>query len=432
MMTNTPDAMNDLYNAFLHIGKSALDFIASLPRPCPPHGKIRKLAIGQQEVWGQLHQELSKKEADRRPVIWLHASSLGEYGVARPIARQLCAQGRWQIVVTFFSPTGYEALKGKHQGEADHVFYLPLDTRRQARAFLDIVHPAKALFIISEYWPNYLCELKRRGIPTFLVSGLITPKAPFFHWYGGRFRDALKAFTHFMVLDEASAKRLESLGHTNVTVTGDPLFDNAAAVASTPWHNPIVERFTAGRHVFVAGSVEGRKDLELVCTLANRHKDIRFIIVPHEISAEGLRRIKCLLAGAARCYSECTEATDFGNVQTLIIDFVGALARLYRYGTWAYVGGGFTPRLHSVIEPAVYGIPVAFGPRTERKITPREMERLGIGRVVRTAAELDKWFAPLTANPMRLEQIRQNALAYTRRNIGATKEIMHIISDGQP
>ena len=228
MKTNTLDAMNHLYNAFLQVGKCALDLIASLPRSCPPHGKLRKLASGQQEVWRQLRRELVGG-TDQRPVMWLHAASLGEYGVARPIARALHAQGRWRIVVTFFSPTGYEALKGKYAEEADHVFYLPLDTRAQACAFLDLVRPAKALFIISEFWPNYLAELKRRAVPTFLVSALISPKAPFFRWYGGVFRRALEAFTHFAVLNEASATRLGSLGHTNVTVTGDPLFDEALA-----------------------------------------------------------------------------------------------------------------------------------------------------------------------------------------------------------
>ena len=430
MKTNTLDAMNHLYNTFLQVGKCALDLIASLPRSCPPHGKLRKLASGQQEVWRQLRRELVGG-TDQRPVMWLHAASLGEYGVARPIARALHAQGRWRIVVTFFSPTGYEALKGKYAEEADHVFYLPLDTRAQACAFLDLVRPAKALFIISEFWPNYLAELKRRAVPTFLVSALISPKAPFFRWYGGVFRRALEAFTHFAVLNEASATRLGSLGHTNVTVTGDPLFDNAAAVAAAPWRDAVVERFAGGQCVFVAGSVEGRKDLDLVCTLANRHRDVRFLIVPHEISAENLRSLKYRLAGKACCYSECTEATDFAGVQTLIVDFVGALARLYRYGTWAYVGGGFTPRLHSVIEPVAYGLPVAFGPRTGRKVTPGEMERAGIGRTVRSAAELDRWFVQLAGHPARREQVRQAALAYTRRNIGATKEIMRIISEAQ-
>lgn len=238
----------------------------------------------------------------------------------------------------------------------------------------------------------------------------------------------MQAFTHFLVLNRQSGENLLSLGYRNFSVTGDPLFDNAIGVASTPYHNPVVEKFVCRKDVFIAGSVSDRKDLQLVCSLANRYRDVRFIIVPHEISEENLNEIKFNLDGYALCYSECDADTDFSDTQTLIIDYLGALAFLYRYGKWAYVGGGFTPYLHSIIEATVYGLPVAFGPMIHRKVTPNELIQLGIGRVVHSEKELMKWFEELRNAPQQLEQIRSTALDYSRKNSGATSNIIKILA----
>lgn len=375
----------------------------------------------------KIHTEIYSCDDNPSPVIWLHASSLGEYGVARPIIKLLKQKGACRIVVTFFSPTGYEALR-VHPPEIDHIFYLPWDTPGNARSFIECIQPQKVIFIISEYWVNYLNELRIRKIPTFLISAVISREAPFFKWYGGLFRPSLQAFTHFLVLNRQSGENLLSLGYRNFSVTGDPLFDNAIGVASTPYHNPVVEKFVCRKDVFIAGSVSDRKDLQLVCSLANHHRDVRFIIVPHEISEENLNEIKFNLDGYALCYSECNADTDFSDTQTLIIDYLGALAFLYRYGKWAYVGGGFTPYLHSIIEATVYGLPVAFGPMIHRKVTPNELIQLGIGRVVHSEKELMKWFEELRNAPQQLEQIRSTALDYSRKNSGATSNIIKILA----
>lgn len=419
--------MNRLYNIILINGKILLSIIARLSFLLTPESKLKKFAKGQQGLMKQIQAEMSCRRDYATPVIWLHASSLGEYGVARPIIKHLKQQGKYRIVVTFFSPTGYEALN-VHHPEIDHIFYLPWDTARNARTFIETVHPQKAIFIISEYWVNYLNELRVRSIPTFLISAVISRNAPFFKWYGGLFRPSLKAFTHFLVLNRQSGENLKSLGYRNFSVIGDPLFDNAIAVASTPYQNPIVEKFTYGKEVFIAGSVSDRKDLQLVCHLANRYRDVRFIIVPHEISEEVLNDIKFNLDGYALCYSECDDNTDFSDTQTLIIDFLGALAFLYRYGKWAYVGGGFTPYLHSIIEATVYGLPVAFGPMIQRKVTPNELIQLGIGRVVRSEKELEQWFEALKDAPRQLERIKSTALDYSRENSGATSNIIQILA----
>lgn len=360
--------------------------------------------------------------------IWFHAASLGEYAIARPLIKQLKAtHPQAVVVVTFFSSTGYEALK-HHHPDVDALFYLPLDAPKQVRRFLDAVQPEKAVFIVSEFWLNYLTELKQRSIPTFLLSAIIRPNAIFFRWYGSAFRRALSVFTHITVLNAASAHCLDHLGYTRYSLVGDPLFDNAIAVAQTPYQNPLVERFAAGRSLFIVGSLHDRTDLELVASLANRHPEVPFLIVPHEVTARSVNEIKSQLQGTAICYTACTETTSFDGVQTLIVDTLGALSYLYRYGSWAYVGGGFTPYLHSIIEATVYGLPVAFGPRIERKVTPQELADRGIGTVVHSADELAQWFASLQSQPERLASIRQTAQAYTQENQGATQEILHLIA----
>ncbi len=415
--------MNKIYNIILINGKILISILAKLSFLLAKESKLKKFAKGQQGLLKKIQTEMNRCQNRTSPTIWLHASSLGEYGVARPIIKLLKQRDNCRIVVTFFSPTGYEALT-VHHPEIDHLFYLPWDTPQNAYTFIETIRPQKAIFIISEYWLNYLNELRTRKIPTFLISAVISREAPFFKWYGSLFRPSLNAFTHFLVLNKESGDNLLSLGFKNFSITGDPLFDNAIAVASTPYQNPIIEKFVCRKEVFIAGSVSDRKDIQLVCSLANRYRDVRFIIVPHEISEEVLNDIKFNLDGYALCYSECAADTDFNDTQTLIIDFLGALPFLYRYGKWAYVGGGFTPYLHSIIEATVYGLPVAFGPMIQRKVTPNELIQLGIGWVVYSEKELIKWFEELRNAPQQLEQIKSTALDYSRKNSGATSDII--------
>lgn len=386
--------------------------------------KVLRFVMAQE---GLLEKIGSEMKTDGCEVWWLHAASLGEYNVLRPIVAQLRKPGRC-IVVTFFSSTADGLLKSEenHPAEADRMFHLPLDTAANAAAFLDRVRPAKAVFAVSDYWPNYLLELRRRHIPTFFVSMHVADGSWLKRWYARPVRQSLQAVTTFAVLDEASRRNLATMGFTNAVVTGDPLFDNAARVAAEPWSNDVIARFSRGGNVFVAGSVSDANDLRLVSFLANTRRDVKFIIVPHEISAESLRDIVYHLEGRSVLYSECTPDTDFSSTQTLIIDFLGALARIYRYGRWAYVGGGFTPYLHSVVEPLAYGLPVAYGPRTNRKTTPKEMERLGIGCSVRTPQQLRDWFTGMD-NASRLADVRRKALDYFRSRTESTARILKII-----
>ena len=425
LQPKTIKRMHFLYNLCAYLIEIIFHFIALfVPRP---RKKFLRFVRGQRGLMKSIVAS-ERTKADDRPTLWVHASSLGEYNVAKPIVRLLHESGKWRIVLTVFSPSGLDYLK-RYRQNVDAVYPLPLDTPRKVRHFLDAVMPEKAVFIISEYWVNYLHELGKRQIPTYLISANITERAPFMHWYGGLWRSKLKTYSHFFVLNEASMKRLKSLGFDNVTVTGDPLFDNARKVAKTPYENAVIEHFVEGRNVFIAGSIHDKKDLELVSTLANRHQDTRFIFVPHEISPENILRIKKRLLCQAQRYSDCNVDTDFSKTQVLIIDFMGSLAFIYRYARWAYVGGGFTPYLHSIIEATAYGLPVAYGPRVERKPTAQELEELGVGRIVENAEQLDEWFSGLKLNEKRLAKISKTAKSYMQRHEGATQTIVHTISD---
>lgn len=405
----------------------ALFLCASLLNRChliKKNSKLQRFIYGQHNVFKRIETVLTQQCP--KPVIWIHAASLGEYGVARPIIKRINENGEYSIFLTFFSPTGVEALEN-HHSEIDIVEYLPIDTTQNARRLINTIKPKKALFIISEFWPNYLKELKSHNIETYLISGLIKPQSPILKWYGKIIRQSLSAFTKFMVLNEETKRNLEAIGLENISVVGDPLFDNAMVVATSSYHNKIVEAFASHGNLFIAGSISDKKDLELVSRLANSHRDTRFLVVPHEISEEHLNNIIYHFEGKTICYHECDESTDFSDTQVLIIDFIGALAYLYRYAKWAYVGGGFTPYLHSVIEATVYGVPVAFGPEINRKITPQQLINLGIGCKVKRFKDLKRWFEHLKNNQAELDVIKEKADAYIKQNIGATDEIMSII-----
>lgn len=415
--------MNIIYNTAISAVNAALKTYARF-LPKTPRYKFQEFVKGRVGLIRRVYQEMANDDKSL-PVVWFHASSLGEYAIARPLIARLKAKRKVRIVMTFFSPSGYRVVSKNHQ-DIDHVFYLPLDTILNTSNFVKAVNPAAAVFLVSEYWPNMLQTLKFKAIPTFLVSAKIRSDAPFFKWYGKIYRDALSTYKHFFVLDEDSRFNLKMLGWDNMTVSGDPLFDNASLMARTEWSDPVIERFIADdRPVFMAGSVSEKNDIALVAETVNRHPQIRSIIVPHDIGRRQIEAIQQSLERKAVLYSQVTENTDFSQIDTLIIDSVGKLAYIYRYATMAYVGGGFTPLLHSVIEATVYGVPVSFGPCIERKITPQQMIELGIGQMVRTPEELSSWVDKFT--PGLLAEIKEKCAEYVERNLGATPKIVNMI-----
>ncbi len=417
--------MSLIYNAILAAAASAVRGRGRFVSPDAAPSKAARFARGQADTFRRIRQCVAGRgdAASAGPVIWLHAASLGEAAVAMPLIREFKRRGPCRVVLTFFSPSGFEPMQDCPAG-IDEVYYLPLDSRGNVRRFLDLVRPDAAVFMVSEYWYNYLHELRRRGIPTYLVSAKITDSSVFFKWYGWWHRSCLNCYTRIFVLDDASRERLERLGVERIEVSGNPLFDNALIKARTPWHDERIERFAGGsQKVFVAGSVHDSTDMQMVVELANRHPDVKFIIVPHAIDRAEIATMQSLLRRRSVCLSDASDA-DLQQAQSLIVDSVGSLAYIYRYGRYAYVGGGFTPYLHSLIEASAYGLPVAFGPRIERKITPGQLVGLGIGEVVADADQLDAWFTRIKDDRAYLDHAAEVARRYVKTNADAAAAVV--------
>lgn len=414
--------MNVKYNIIINTVNAGLKVYAHCLPKTVKH-KFPEFVKGRMGLIGRIYKAMESAPSGR-PVVWFHASSLGEYAIARPLIARINADGEATVVVSFFSPSGYRVLKDHHPG-VDYVFYLPLDTRKNVRGFLDAIKPAVAVFLVSEYWPNMLQQLKFNAVPTYLVSAIIRDDSPFFKWYGKIYRKALLTYKRFFVLDENSMFNLQALGCDNVTLSGDPLFDNAALIARTPWTDAVLEKMAAHGPLFMAGSVSDSNDLSMVAEAINERPGLRAVIVPHDVSRKSVEAICKAFSGKCAVYSECDESTDLSHTQVLVIDCVGKLAYMYRYASFAYVGGGFTPLLHSVIEATVYGLPVSFGPRIERKVTPKQLIELGIGQMVTNGGELGQWIDSM--HPEKLEETRRIAERYVDRNLGATEEIVKTI-----
>ena len=360
--------------------------------------------------------------------IWFHAASVGEFEQARPIIERLRREqpGR-KILVTFFSPSGYEMRKDYAQ--ADMVCYLPLATRRNAKRFLEFVQPAMAVFVKYEFWPAYLKELRKREIPTYIIAALFRPNQPFFRWYGGLYRRLLRCFTTLFVQDERSRALLEKYGITNAVVAGDTRFDRVAQILRDKREIPQIMRFTEPEmtslqlnpeppKVIVAGST-WPEDERLLARYIQERPGVKLVLTPHEIDDAHLHFIFNLFQGR---FVRFTEATLM-NVNTnnvLLIDRMGMLSLLYRFGQVAYVGGGFGAGIHNTIEAAVYGVPVVFGPRYHKFREAEELIEAGGGFSVHDyesfAAAMDEAFA-------HHDEYGRRAGDYVQSQLGATDKI---------
>ena len=322
--------------------------------------KVKKMWAGERQAIKVLKEKI---DPDAR-YIWFHAASLGEFEQGRPLIEHLRkTHPEYKILLTFFSPSGYEVRKN-YEG-ADIICYLPLDTIRNARRFLRTIKPVMAFFIKYEFWYNYLHILQHRGVPTYSVSSIFRPDQIFFQWYGKQYGRVLKCFTHFYVQNIESKTLLAKLGITDIDVVGDTRFDRVLQIKEASKQLPIVEQFTANAEkVFVAGS-SWLPDEEIFLKYFAIHKDWKLIIAPHVIGDEHLSQIFELLKG--RCVVRYTQATEENvkNAEVLIIDCFGLLSSIYHYATVSYVGGGFGVGIHNVLEAAVWDIPVAFGPNNK-------------------------------------------------------------------
>ncbi|MGN6395760.1 MAG: 3-deoxy-D-manno-octulosonic acid transferase [Mucilaginibacter sp.] len=378
-------------------------------------------------IAGRKNQALIRLEQS----IWFHFASLGEFEQGRPVLEyfRTTFPGK-KIVITFFSPSGYEIRKNTPL--ADYVYYLPLDTAANARKFIDAIQPELAVFTKYEYWYHFFNESHLRNIPLYIISGIFRPGQVFFKWYGALHRRMLGYVSHFFVQDETSKELLSAIDIANVTISGDTRFDRVWANAQHPKIIPVVKEFTAGHKVFIAGST-WPPDEELIATLATQYPGWKFVIAPHEIGEDKIQKLISLLPpGSSVRYSEIANTTNVSHlasrVSHLIIDNIGMLSSLYQYGDIAYIGGGFGAGIHNTLEAAAFGLPVIFGPEYSKFKEAKDLIVLQAGFSINNAAELKNIVTKLTSDAGFYITACSRAKEYVLQNTGATQKITSYIN----
>jgi len=391
--------------------------LASLWNP-----KAKLWTTGRKNVFERMARAISP--SDR--IVWIHVASLGEFEQGRPLMEQIRKQyPEFKILLTFFSPSGYEVRKD-YKG-ADYIFYMPIDTPRNVGRFLDIAHPEIAVFVKYEFWLNYLRQLKARGTRTYVISSIFRRNSIFFRSYGFLWRQALDAFDRIFVQNEESRELLHGIGFDNVIVSGDTRFDRVAAIAEAVKRIDAIETFKGDAPLFIAGST-WRPDEEILMELIADNPRIKFVIAPHEMDEARINRIMTQTCGRAVRYTHC-DAQSLARSQVLILDTVGILASVYRYASWAYIGGGFGVGIHNTLEAATFALPIAFGPNYAKFKEARDMVALGAATKVESAEELKRWFAPLRDDSVLRAKVSSTAKDYTVKNQGATSLIMRVAFD---
>ena len=394
-------------------------FVAKLIAPF--HKKAGKMINGQRQTFNILKE----KRIAGAEYIWFHASSLGEFEQGRPLIEEIKNRyPQYKILLTFFSPSGYEVRKN-YEG-ADIVCYLPFDLPRNVDRFLNIVQPKMTIFIKYEFWMNYLCSCKKRKIPTYIISAIFRPDQIFFRWYGKDYRRVLHAYEWLFVQAQSSLDLLKKYNINNASISGDTRFDRVYDICERLKPLPVIEKFVENSAFTLVAGSSWPKDEDIFTAYFNNHPGIKLIIAPHEIHEDHLQSILSKLQQPAIRYSEATE----GNVRDkdcLIIDCFGLLSSIYRYGNMAYIGGGFGKGIHNILEAAVYGIPVIFGPNHQKFREAHELIASGGGFSIENEAGFNALADKLITDKDALEKASQNAKIYVTSNLGATKIIMNKI-----
>lgn len=358
--------------------------------------------------------------------IWFHFASLGEFEQGRPVLDKLKSiYPDKPVVLTFFSPSGYEIRKNTPL--ADAVYYLPLDTANNARQFIDALQPDMAVFTKYEYWYHFFNELHDRQIPLYIISGIFRPGQVFFKWYGGLHRKMLRMVNHFFVQDEASRQLLQTLNLNNITVSGDTRFDRVWANAQKPRPLPEIAGFKAGQNLFIAGST-WPQDEELLAALVNTYPEWKFIFAPHEIGEDKIDKLMSLLpAGQTVRFSTVSQLTSAHRI--LVIDNIGMLSSLYQYADVAYIGGGFGAGIHNTLEAAAFGLPVIFGPNYQKFKEAKDLIALKAGISIGNMEELNQAASLLMNDTDYRDFAGKESENYVANNIGATETIARYIID---
>jgi len=409
--------MTFLYNIIVLIVSFILKIIALFNQ------KIALFINGRKETWKKIKEGISEKDK----VIWMHCASLGEFEQGRPILEKLKElHPTKKIVLTFFSPSGYEVRKNYEL--ADVVCYLPLDSKKNVQKFLDMLNPVLVLFVKYEFWPNYLNELKKREIKTFLISGIFRKNQLFFKWYGGYLKKALNAFTHFFVQDETSNQLLKSINFNNITVSGDTRFDRVFEITQQNNHLQFIQEFVNNSYTVVAGST-WKDDEDLLVNYINTKasKNEKFIIAPHNINSDAIKELKTSIHKKVVMFSE-KERQNIAEFQVFIVDTIGILTKIYSYANVAYVGGGFTKSgVHNVLEPATFGIPIVIGPNYFKFNEAKDLIKNEACFVVDNSQKLSVLLNEFFQQKTKREQAGKNALNYVKNKTGATAKILNYL-----
>ncbi|MEX0987738.1 MAG: glycosyltransferase N-terminal domain-containing protein [Bacteroidales bacterium] len=366
-------------------------------------------------------EEIASKFNKEDRVVWFHCASLGEFEQGRPMIEMVRKQyPAYKILLTFFSPSGFE--KRKDYPLADHVSYLPLDTRANAKEMLTLVPVVKAIFIKYEFWYNFLSVLKANNIPVYLVSGYFRPSQLFFRWYGGWYRKILLFFTHIFVQNGASAELLGKFDIKKVTVSGDTRFDRVMAIAEKARQFAALQLYSEGNSVIIGGSTWEKDEMILKEAYRKLKGKCKWIIAPHEPSEQNVQRLKCWFPEHI-VFSEIKNGTSpEGDI--IIVDTIGNLSSLYRYGSLAYIGGGFGKGIHNILEATAAGLPVLFGPNYERFNEAVDLRNAGAAYVVEHPEDGFSQFNKLLGNRKLLDKSAQIAVNYTHKKTGASKIIV--------
>lgn len=403
------------YRIFLWLYPSAIKVLS------PFNEKAKLWITGRKDILEKLQQTITHD----KPLIWMHCSSLGEFEQGRPLIERLRKlYPSYKLLLTFFSPSGYEVRK--HYEGADYVFYMPMDSKENAAQFFDIVKPSLIIFIKYEFWNYYLQQAKAHQIPTLLISAIFRKGQPFFFKQGHFHRGMLACFTHLFVQNEESVSLLRSIGFTdNVSLTGDTRFDRVIEIAEGFQPVGQIEALCAAHPIIVAGSTWSEDDKDLA-HYANSKGQLRFIIAPHNVAKDRLNECLKLYKNSilfSQAETQLTSAT-----RTIIIDNIGMLSRLYKYATIAFVGGGFGEEgVHNVLEPAVYGKPVVFGPVYERYHEAVELVAAGGASSVENALELEAEFEMLLKDNATYDAMCKASKDYVYSRKGSTEQILHFI-----
>ncbi len=408
-----------LYNFIIHSAGFILKIVAFF------NPKIKLFVDGRKSVFAILSEKI--KPSDK--TIWFHAASLGEYEQGLPVIEKLKEKHpNHKIVVTFFSPSGFEIRKNNKI--ADVTVYLPLDTKNNAKAFLKLVHPTMVFFIKYEYWPNYLRELQKLELPTYLISGIFREDQLFFKWYGGFYRNALKTFNYFFVQNESSKKLLQSVGFQNVKFSGDTRFDRVSKILSQDNAIEIIEKFKNNTLTIAVGSSWPKDENNLINFINTNPYNVKFIIAPHNIKEEQITNLKNQISKKVILHSEVNSTNlPFNEFDVMIVDSIGFLTKIYSYADIAYVGGGFgTAGLHNILEPATFGIPVLIGPNFEKFSEAVALVHLGGCISVKSKKELEENLAFLIQNEDERIEKGHIASTFVKMNEGATKTILNYLN----